>query len=158
MLLTERKRNVSLAQTSRAMVKNAKSRFVGAADADIRQYVHLQMDVALDHPGRSTKDDELATYTEIAFEEAVQAGAEWAVALKNSYRDNVVKPLVDKARAAGVDPFPVVAVETKLGQDEARALIKELDDAANGPDSLEEFDSDDLDEQSAAYNTAVTAA
>jgi hypothetical protein len=156
---------VSLAQTSRSLVKNAKTRFVGAADADIQQFVLLQMSVALDNPGRSVKDEDLVKPTEVAFEKAVQNGETWAVSLKNSYRDNVIKPLVEKARAAGVDPFPVVKVETSLSEDEVRSMIDELD-AADAADDLMEVEIEDgdeahadgFDEHSVSYGGAATTA
>jgi hypothetical protein len=157
---------VSLAQTSRSLVKNAKTRFVGAADADIQQFVLLQMSVALDNPGRSVKDEDLVKPTEVAFEKAVQNGETWAVSLKNSYRDNVIKPLVEKARLAGVDPFPVVKVaETSLSEDDVRSMIAELDAAETADDLMEveiedddESDTDGSDERSVSYGSAATTA
>jgi hypothetical protein len=146
-------------------VKNAKTRFVGAADADIQQFVLLQMSVALDNPGRSVKDEDLVKPTEVAFEKAVQNGETWAVSLKNSYRDNVIKPLVVKAHAAGVDPFPVVKVETSLSETEVRSMIDELDAAETADDLMEveiegddESDTDGFDEHSVSYGGAATTA
>lgn len=116
---------MSLGTMTRSLMKGAKKRFPGASDVDLRHFVLLQESTALEN--LTLKDDELAKLGDAAFSEAVETGQDWAVALKNSYRDNVVKPLVDKAKAADVDPVPVVIVETGRSADEVRAMIEELE-------------------------------
>lgn len=149
---------MSLGQTTRALTRNAKKRFVGAADADIRKFVLLQVNVALDHPTNTTKDDELTKLADVAFEEAVAEGETWAVALKNSYRDNVIKPLVDKARAKGVDPVPAIVMETDLTQEQASDMVAALDAADADADSADaEFDLDALGSDADADSALATA-
>lgn len=150
-LLTERKRIVSLGQTTRALTKSAKTRFVGAADSDIHEFVMLQVRVALKNPGRSVKDDELAKFTDAAFDEAVDAGETWAVSLKNAYRDNIIKPIAAKAQERGVDPVPAIVTQTDLTVEQAEILVNELNAEASAADSAnDEFELD-------SYNADVDA-
>lgn len=147
---------MSIGTTSRSLLKTAKNRFPGAADSDLEEFVLLQFRTALKHKSRGTKDDDLLKLADDAFEAAVQAGEEWAVSLKNSYRDNVIRPLVDKAREKGVDPVPVIVMQTDLSEAEANAMIEALDAASGDEIELDEFSGDD------SFNTTndsvVTAA
>lgn len=136
---------MSLGTTSRALMRMAKKRFPGASDADLRQFVILQVDKALDHPQNTLKDDDLFKFADAAFTEAVEAGVDWAVALDSSVRDNIVKPLVDKARAVGVDPVPVVVVETGLPEAQVRSMIEALDTVADDDDLTSELEESDAE-------------
>lgn len=135
---------MSIAQATRALTRAAKAQFPGASDADVRQFVLLQVNTALDSPSRTTKDEDVLKLADAAFDEAATLGESWAVALKNSFRDSVVKPLVEEARSKGVDPVPVVVFKTNLSEDEARSMIEALD--ADGADSSESGDSDTEDQ------------
>lgn len=126
---------MSLGTVTRSLTKKAKNLFPGAADADLSQYVRLQVDVALKNPSPRTTDDDLAKLTSQAFSEAVEAGTGWAVALKNSVRDNVIKPLVAKARDKGVDPVAAVVMSTDFTQAEAAELVADLDAAEADADA-----------------------
>lgn len=123
---------MSIGTTSRSLKKAAMARFPGAPESALKEFVLLQVGTALEHGSRGTKDEELLAFADIAFNEAIEEGVEWALALKNSVRDSKVKPLVAKARAAGVDPLPVVVVEAGLSADEARAMIESLDAEGDG--------------------------
>lgn len=140
-------------------MRTAKKQFPGASDADLRQWVLLQVSVALQHPSNTVKDADLLKLAEASLDEAATEGESWAVSLKNSVRDSIVRPLVDKARAKGVDPVPVVVVETGLSADEVRSMIEALDaDAANAEastDDLEETDAES-DDETPVYSSAVS--
>lgn len=143
---------MSLGQTTRALTRNAKKRFVGANDAALRQFVLLQVNIALDHPTSTIKDDELIKLADAAFEKAVVEGEAWAVSLKNSYRDNVIKPLVDKAREKGVDPVPVIVMQTDLTEEQASDMVAALD-----ADGASEGDGDDIEFDMDALGADVDA-
>jgi hypothetical protein len=151
---------MSLGTTTRSLMRAAKKRFPGATDADLRRFALLQVDTALNNLSNTFKDDDLLRLADAAFIEAVDAGEAWAVALDNSVRDNIVKPLVDKARNAGVDPIPVVVVETGLPREQVAAMIEALD--AKAADSvaagLDESDTDTDDAVLAAETDAPALA
>lgn len=147
-----------IGQTTRALRRNAKNRFVGASDADIRRFIHLQVDTALDHPANTIKDDELLKLADAAFEAAVEAGEPWAVSLKNSYRDNVIKPLVEKAREKGVDPVPAIVMQTDLTEAQASEMVAALDAVTDTGDVLEESEGDDDSQPSADTDGDYSAA
>jgi hypothetical protein len=121
-------------------MRSAKKKFPGAANTDLVEYVTLQVRTALAHPSTTIKDDELIRLADAEFAKAVEQGETWAVALTNSYRDNVIAPLVEKAREKGVDPVPAIVMQTDLTEAEASALVASLD-ADAGADS--DGDSDD---------------
>ena len=150
---------MSLGTSTRSLMRTAKKQFPGASDADLRQWVLLQVSVALQHPSNTVKDADLLKLAEASLDEAATEGESWAVSLKNSVRDSIVRPLVDKARAKGVDPVPVVVVETGLSADEVRSMIEALDaDAANAEastDDLEETDAES-DDETPVYSSAVS--
>lgn len=150
---------MSIGQTTRSLTRIAKTRYPGASEADIRQLVLLQVGIALDNPQRTTKDEDILKLADAALDEAATSGEPWAVALKNSVRDNTVKPLVEKARAAGVDPVPVVVVETGLPEAEVRSMIEALDaDAADKPVEVSAAEDDEGDDdEPASFPPSVTA-
>lgn len=153
---------MSLGTTIRSLTRKAKSKFPGAADADLREYVVLQVNTALDHPSSTTKDDDLFAYADLAFLEAAKNGDAWAVNLKNSVRDNVVKPIVERADASGVDPVPVIVVSTGLSADDAQAMVDtlrlvdaEAAESALDEDVIEASIEDDEDDEDAVEPQAV---
>jgi hypothetical protein len=141
-------------------MRGAKKRFPGANDADLYEFIALQVRVGLVNRSSSLTEEELATLVEAELDKAAVEGAQWAANLKNIFRDGTIKPLVEKARAAGADPVPYVKVETGLSEDEIRSMIEALDaDAASAvasaplDESDEDVDSDDL----AGFPASVTA-
>lgn len=128
---------MSIGTVTRSLKKAAATRFPGAPESALKEFVVLQVRAALDHGGRGTKDEEILAFGDIAYDKAVENGVEWALALKNSVRDSKVKPLVAKARAAGVDPLPLVVVEAKLPVDEARAMIESIEAEGDGAEDDE---------------------
>lgn len=149
---------MSLASTVRSLTRNAKARFVGASDDNIKKFVILQVSVALEHPGRTVKDEELTPFIDAAFQSAVADGEEWAVALNNSYRDNVIKPLLDKAREKGVDPVPAIVMQTDLTEEQAREMVESLSLAEVEVEDDFDFQGDDTTVDSDAdSNLAATA-
>lgn len=125
---------MSLSTASRSLFRDANRRFPGAEPDALNKFVLLQVSTALEHPGRNVKDEFLSARIDEAFNEAVGAGEEWALALANSYRDGTVKPLVDEARAKGLDPLPIVLFKTDLSEDVARSMIESLDGDPTGTD------------------------
>lgn len=119
---------MSLGTTVRSLMRAATNRFPGASQGDIQKFVLLQLDTAVRNGSqRGVKDSELLDLADKAFDEAVAAGEEWAVSLANAFRDNTIKPIVDKARRKGVDPVPAVVTQTDLTEDQARAMVESLD-------------------------------
>ncbi|MFE0472429.1 hypothetical protein ACFW2V_12515 [Streptomyces sp. NPDC058947] len=139
---------MSLGTTTRSLVRTAKTRFPGASDADLHRFVHLLVDTALENNSRGIKDDDLFKLADEAFEAAVASGEGWAVSLKNSYRDSVIKPLVEKAREKGVDPIPAIVMQTDLTEAQAGEMVAALD-ASAGDIAVDVFDGDDDQEVSA---------
>lgn len=117
---------MSLGTTTRSLLKNAKLRFPGARDADIAEFTRLQFSVSVDNP--KVKDDALASLIDEALAKATEAGESWAVSLRNSYRDSIIKPIIEKAEAKGLDPVSAIVFNTDLDDDEARAMVKSLED------------------------------
>lgn len=131
---------MSLGTTSRSLLKAATTKFPGGSNADLKKYVHLQVEAALTHTSRGTTDETLFARADEAFEAAVADGEGWAIRLKDSFRDAQVKPLVEKARKAGVDPIAIVVVETGLSKEDAEKMIEELDAMAADSDSGSDSD------------------
>lgn len=118
----------------RSLARKAKKDFPGVAEGDISQYVLLQVGTVLDNPGVKDEDD-LLKLIDSAFERAVGEGETWAVAMSNSVRDHVVRPLVAKAREKGVDPVPAIVMQTDLTEAQVIAMIESLD--AEADDAIE---------------------
>lgn len=152
---------MSLGTTIRSLTRKAKLKFPGAADADLRSYIRVQVEAALDNPSSTTKDDDLFAFADLAFQEAAKNGEDWAVSLKNSVRDNVVKPIVQRADASGVDPVPAIVLDTNLSADEAQALVDDIRKAdaaaaeAGLDEDLIEAEIDEGDEDEAAEAVSV---
>ena len=135
---------MSLSTTTRSLIRGYKTRFPGAADSDIAQFVTEQFAIAVANPALSVKDADLFALADKRLDEAAGNGEPWALALKNSVRDNVVKPIVIKAEAAGVDPVPAIVLQAGLSEAEATAMVQSLADLAD--DSEISVDDADLDE------------
>lgn len=152
---------MSLGTTIRSLTRKAKQKFPGAADADLREFVMLQVTTALENPSSTTKDDDLLAFADAAFLDAAKNGETWAVNLKNSVRDNVVKPIVERADASGVDPVPAIVLGTTLSSDEAQAMVDDLRKAdaeaaqAGLDNDLIEAEIDEDDDEDAGQTASV---
>lgn len=118
---------MSLGTPTRSLFRAAKKRFPGASEADLHEFVLLQVKTALKHPSNTTPDADIYKAADAAFDKAADEGEQWAVSLRNSLRDNTVKPLLKDARDKGLDPVTVVIYETGLGKADVEAMIAELD-------------------------------
>ena len=145
---------MSLTQT-RSLVRAARKRFPNAPVESLHRFVALQVQSTLNTLAANPKadDNEVASEVDLAFELAVESGEPWAVGLKHCYRDQVIAPLVAKARDLGVDPVPAIVVETGITAEEAQAFVESLDNdtsnsteenTANETGDMEVDTSDDM--------------
>lgn len=141
--------------TIRSMARKAKKDFPGVGHSDADQYVLLQVKTVLDNPGVKDEDD-LLKLIDGAFEKAVGEGEAWAVAMSNSVRDHVVKPLVAKAREKGVDPVPAIVMQTDLSEAQITAMIESLDAEADSITFEPEVEAEP-DQSPAAASDALAA-
>lgn len=137
---------MSLSTTTRSLIRGYKARFPGATDSDIAAFAVEQYKISVANPALSVKDGDLHALADKRLDEAASNGEPWALALKNSVRDNVVKPIVEKAKAAGVDPVPAIVLQAGLSEAEATAMVASLADLASSGDiSIDEADLDEVD-------------
>lgn len=120
---------MSLGTVTRSLLKSYRTRFPGASDEHLRVLLLKRFEIAANDP--KAKDEETAALADLALDEAAANGEDWAVALKNSFRDNVVRPVVEKATEWGADPVKAVTREfPAVSEEDARRLVDELNSAA----------------------------
>lgn len=153
-----KERNMSLGTVVRSLLKNYRNRFPGASDEHLRALALKRFEVALDNP--KAKDEETAALTDLALEEAAELGEEWAVELKNSFRNGVVRPIVAKALERGADPMDAVRYELgKVDESEFGPMVAELVDELTAKQDASvpaqaasaEGDADDADEAGSTW-------
>lgn len=116
---------MSLGTVTRSLLKGYRNRFPEASEEHLRTMLLKHFEIAAHNP--KAKDEEITAEAELALEEAAENGEDWAVALKNSFRDNVIRPIAEKAKARGVDPVAAIVYEIDSVTDaEARKLVEEL--------------------------------
>ena len=154
---------MALGQVTRSLLRGYRGRYPGAAEADLQKYLIVQFEIAAANPKK--KDEELVSMAEVELNAAADRGEEWATNLRDNVLINVVKPIVEKAKAIGADAASAVAVQAGYGLEEATALVEKLaergtasaegddiegddieGDKIEGDDDADEFDADDADQ------------
>lgn len=138
---------MSITTAVRAVFRAAAKKFPGAAEADIAVYAKLVYEAAATNLKSTYKDEAAVAAADKELAEAAERGEAWAENLRDSVLINVVKPVVDKANAKGVDPVSALVL-ADFTEDQAREYVAALEArSADAPeaDSADEADEDEAD-------------
>lgn len=127
---------MSLTTAVRSLNRSASKKFPGASEADLAVYLKYVFEAAATNLKSTYKDEDATAAADKELAEAAERGESWAVGLRDSKLLNIVKPVVDKAVAKGVDPVTALLLED-FSEDEARAYVAELDSRAAAPASVD---------------------
>lgn len=130
---------MSLTTAVRSLNRSAKLKFPGASETDIAVYLSHVFTAAATNLKSTYKDEEAVAAADAELAEATERGEAWAVNLRDSKLLNIVKPIVDKATAKGVDPVTALVLED-FSEDEAREHVAALE--ARDADTTVSVDSD----------------
>jgi hypothetical protein len=140
---------VSITTAVRSLNRSALKKFPGATAADVAEYVKLVFAAAAANLRPDYKDSEAVVAADEKLAEAAESGEAWAERLRDSVLVNVVKPIVDKAVAKGLDPVAAL-VFADFTEDQACDYVNALNDRADtagADDSEAEADTADVPAQ-----------
>lgn len=131
---------MSLTTAVRSLNRSVLKKFPGASEADAAVYLSHVFTAAAANLKSTYKDEDAVTAADKELAEAAERGESWALGLRDSKLLNIVKPVVDKAVAKGVDPVTALLLED-FSEDEAREYVAALADRAD--DTAEADDTED---------------
>lgn len=149
---------MSIGTAVRVLVRKSTKKFTGAEAADVNEYVKMYLGLLI----QDTKADEadVAVLADAQLLEEADNGAQWAINLRDSNLLNVVKPIVDKANAKGIDPVTALVL-ADFAEEQAREYVTALEERETAPsipaqsnEGDDQSDEDDEDEDS--FDPAVT--
>lgn len=144
---------MSLTTAVRSINRSAKSKFPGASDSDVAAYVGLVYQAAVTNLKSTYKDEDAVASADSELAEAAERGDSWAVSLRDAKLLNIIKPIVDKAKAKGVDPVTALLLED-FGTEEARGYVVELESRETDSDDEPEVEADGDDDFDSFENDA----
>lgn len=138
---------MSLTTAVRSLNRSVLKKFPGASEADAAVYLSHVFTAAAANLKSTYKDEDAVAAADKELAEAAERGESWALGLRDSKLLNIVKPVVDKAVAKGVDPVTALLLED-FSEDEAREYVAALADRADdtevsADDTAEADDSED---------------
>lgn len=152
---------MSIGTAVRVLVRKSTKKFVGADIADVNEYVKMYLNILV----QDTKADEadVTILADAQLLEEADGGTQWAANLRDSNLLNVVKPIVDKANAKGIDPVTALVL-ADFAEEQAREYVTALEERETAPsipaqsndgDNTNDGDNEDEDDEN-SFSPAVT--
>lgn len=138
---------MSLTTAVRSLNRSVLKKFPGASEADAAVYLSHVYTAAAANLKSTYKDEDAVTAADRELAEAAERGESWALGLRDSKLLNIVKPVVDKAVAKGVDPVTALLLED-FSEDEARKYVADLADRADATPTSDADEADDVEDDS----------
>lgn len=148
---------MSISSAVRVLNRNAKKKFPEADQADLNEYLKALVGFVIADP--KAPDADAVELADAQLVDEANGGQQWAINLRDSVLLNVVKPIVDKAEAKGVEAVTALIL-ADFTEEQAEAYVQALKDRGDEPtipaQSNDGDNGQDDDEDEDSFDPAVT--